>query len=98
MSVNWTIKQQAWLTRFQALCVQLMADADIGTELCNEYADEQYGTGGTNAIADATVQGIAGLSSQTATTVASAEGVFAGANQILATIANVRGYLENMRP
>lgn len=89
-------KQQGWLTRFQAGVVALMANADSLTELCNEYADDTFGTGGANAITDATVQTV--IPACTAAQVASAEGTLAGNNAILATIAANRGYLEAIRP
>lgn len=95
---NWVPKQTTWLTRFQTAVVALVGEADCLTELCNEYLDNGYGSGGADPIADSTVQSISSLQSQTALTVGEAEGVLAGANQILAIIAASRGYLENMRP
>src|SRR5271157_753037 len=101
MAQNWVPKQVNWIQRFSGNVVALMQIADQLTELCNEFADNQYGTGGANAITDAVVQTGSGnfsLPAATALTVAEAEGVCAGTNQILAVIATNRGYLENMRP
>ena len=96
MAQVWTTKRQNWVSRFQQAVVNLMAEADTLTELCNEFTTNAYGTGGANAIVDAEAQAI--LPAATALLVAEAEGVLAGANNILPVIATNRAYLENMRP
>ncbi len=106
MAQNWVPKQVNWINRFSQAIVALMACADALTELCNEYADNAYGTGGANAIIDATVQsgqsnGAGPLPASTAYMVAEAEGAIAGSGQVLSLIGvtgSMRGYLENVRP
>ena len=96
MAQNWVPKQTNWVLRFSQVVINLMNNADALTELCTEFSDNTYGTGGANAITDATVQ--LSLPAATALQVDEAEGAIAGTAQVLAVIATNRGYLENMRP
>ena len=56
MAQAWTTKEQNWTQRFSNAVVGLMANMDAINELCYEYTTNTYGTGGANAIPDATVQ------------------------------------------
>ena len=96
MAQVWTAKQQNWIQRFSNATVGLMANADAIGLLCTEFNNDFYGTGGANAITDATVQLV--LPAASALLLNEAEGAMAGTNQILAIIATNRGYLEMMRP
>lgn len=76
-----------------------MANVDAINELCAEYTTDAYGTGGGNAILDATVQVI--LPGATAAYVSSSVGVFANSGGILSllgTSGSDRQSLEYMRP
>lgn len=99
MAQNFNPKQTAWLERFWPAVVQLMETADLLASLANEYSQDTYGTGGANAITDATVQGI--LPAATAAQVASAVGIINGSNELLSIVGqntSGRGFLEMMRP
>lgn len=96
MAQVWTTKQQNYVTRFSNQVVQFLTAADALNALCTEFVDDQYGTGGANAIPDATVQ--LTLPAATATQVAQAVGALNGTNAILSVVTTNRGYLEMMRP
>lgn len=93
MAQVFTTKEQNFINRFVPFVVSLMALADQGTPLTTEFSDETYGTGGANALTDATVQTV--LPAVTAAQFASAEGAIV---TILAAIATNRGFLEVIRP
>ena len=106
MAQVWTTKQQNWLQRFDNVIIGLLANIDALDELCAEYVQNTYGTGGANAIIDSTVQQAApglwvGLPAATALQVAEAVGIVnAASTGLLAQIGTAgtnRGYLENMR-
>jgi hypothetical protein len=106
MSLNWVPKEVNWLTRWQTAIVNLLAAIDAANQLASEYTTDAYGTGGANAIIDATVQaGNAAangpMPSQTALTVAESVGIINGSGALNAQYGQggtSRGYLENMRP
>lgn len=103
MAQNWIPKQSNWLQRFSAATTSLLQVTDQLGELCNEFALNEYGEGGANALTDSAVQsgGNFSLPAATALEVWEAEGVIAGANMILSMIGTSgtqRGYLENVRP
>ena len=83
-----------------------MANIDALEILCEQYTNNTFGTGGANAIADATVQtgnvaGTGPLPAATALQVAEAVGIINGSGGLLSVIGDAgtnRGYLENMRP
>lgn len=91
---DYTQTQKGWIGNFQqSAVVQLLGLADDLIAQTGTYASNQYGTGGTNAITDATAGGA--IPQATAAMVASADGAVVA---ILATIAANRGYLEALRP
>jgi hypothetical protein len=96
MAQVWTTKQQNWVQRFSNATVNLLVAADQLSDLCNEFSVDAYGTGGANAISDATVQGI--LPAATALLVNEAEGAFIGTGGVYSVITSNRGYLESVRP
>lgn len=95
MAQNWSNKQLNFVSRFSSAVVAFLAAADTLNALCTEFAADGYGTGGPNALTDANVQQV--LPAATALHVAEAEGIFAGPDMILSTVASNRGYLEMMR-
>ena len=78
---------------------------DAWAAVASEYANSGYGTGGANAITDATVQtgnaaGNGPLPAATALQVAEAVGVMNGSGGVFALIGiggTMRGYLDNLR-
>jgi hypothetical protein len=93
MAQSFTAKQQNWIQRFSARVVDLLAANDALVALEAEFSVETYGTGGANALTDATVQGQ--LPAATAQLIWSSEGAVVS---ITNTIASNRGYLEPVRP
>lgn len=106
MSQNPVPKEATLVQNISNVMVGLMANVDALEILCEEYTQNGFGTGGANAITDATVQSgnIAGngpLPNATALQVAEAIGIINGVSGILSQIGvsgTSRGYLENMRP
>ena len=96
MSQNWSPKKANWVQRFSNYTVGLLSTIDALNDLCAEYDAMAYGQGGANQLTDADCQTI--LPASTAVLVSEAEGAIAGANAVAASVASVRGYLENMRP
>lgn len=99
MAQSWTQKQGNFLQRLQPAVVQLLSAVDVLQALASEYSQDAYGTGGANAIVDATVQAL--IPSATAANVGQAVGIIDGANQLLSVVGQGttgRAYLELMRP
>jgi hypothetical protein len=106
MGQNFVPKEATWVQNFSNVIVGLTANVDALEILCAEYVDNGFGSGGANAITDATVQ--AGnlaangpLPAATALQVAEAVGIVNGAGGLLSQIGSAgtsRGYFENMRP
>jgi hypothetical protein len=103
---NQVPKQVNLIVNISNTVVALLANVDALEELTDQYSNDGYGTGGANAITDATVQsgnaaGNGPLPAATALQVAEAVGVINGSGGLLALFGNTgtqRGYLENVRP
>jgi hypothetical protein len=93
MAQSFTVKQQNYAARLATFGVALMAMCDAGIPLTQEFADETYGTGGANAITDATIQAL--YPAITAAQFASAEGAIVA---ILATYTSNRGFMQVFKP
>jgi hypothetical protein len=96
MAQNFLVKQQNYLQRLSPAVVAFLAANDALQLLATEFSNDAYGSGGANALTDATVQTV--LPAADAALVFSAVGALANANAILATVAANRQSLEMMRP
>jgi len=93
MAQSYVQQQTNWITQFQQLSMQLLEIADKLETSTGTFSDQQFGTGGANAITDPTAT--AAIPQAIAQTIWSAEGAVVA---ILGTIASNRGYLEAIRP
>ena len=102
MAVNLVPGEVTWIQNWTTAVNQLKAQMDFMNGMATDYAANGYGSGGANAITDATVQsgnasGNGPLPGCTALQLAESVGAFVGANAVYATFQANRGYFLNLK-
>jgi hypothetical protein len=92
MAQSLIAKQTSFVQRYAAAVQGLLAQVDALYLLNTEFADDAYGTGGANQIADAQVQTVLPASTSVLFNASEASVV-----TVLAAVTSVRSSLEWMR-